>query len=302
MLTLRSILCPVDFSDHARNALRWAVAVAGKYRSRLIVFTAVDPLLAEAARTRFGLDLAQGDTEPALRDFVRAAMPPAASWLPHVDVDVRVGDPSELILEAADRERADLIVMGTHGLGGFHKLLLGSTTERVLRRTRTPLLAVSHGDSRAVVLDAAGPRFEATTVLVATDFSESAADAVRCAATLAGELAAPLLIAHVVAPVIVRSEWQPYVEGVVEEAVARAQKRLDTLRAGLSNTIRSEVVVQVGGPADAIAALAEERAAGLVVMGLVGQQDWLAPRPGSIAYRVLCLARVPVLVVPPLTS
>jgi nucleotide-binding universal stress UspA family protein len=58
-------------------------------------------------------------------------------------------------------------------------------------------------------------------------------------------------------------------------------------------------VVSLGRPADSIASIAEEREAGLIVMGLIGDQGALAPRPGSIAYRVLCLAHVPVLVVPP---
>jgi nucleotide-binding universal stress UspA family protein len=46
-----------------------------------------------------------------------------------------VGNPADVILETAAKERSDLIVMGTHGLGGIRKWLLGSTTERVLRRT-----------------------------------------------------------------------------------------------------------------------------------------------------------------------
>jgi nucleotide-binding universal stress UspA family protein len=289
MLTLRSVLCPVD----------WAVAVAARYRSRLVVFTAVDPLLAEAARTRFGLDLAKTDTEPALHEFVRAVIPSGSSWAPQVDIDVRVGDASGMIQAAADREHADLIVLGTHGLGGFRKLLLGSTTERVLRRARTPLLAVSHVDSQALSFDASGPRFAAATILAATDFSDAAADATRCAATLAEEFASPLLLAHVVTPVAVRSEWRSYVEGVEEDCTTRARAQLDALAAALPKTVQPEVVVKVGRPAEEIAGLADGRGAGLVVMGLIGQHRAFAPRPGSIAYRVLCLTRVPVLVVPP---
>ena len=60
MLTLRSILCPVDFSDQSQEALRWAVALAAQHRSRLTVLTAVDPLLAQAAKARLNLDLSVG--------------------------------------------------------------------------------------------------------------------------------------------------------------------------------------------------------------------------------------------------
>ena len=70
----RSILSPVDFSEHSRHALRWAGAFAARFQSRLTVISVVDPLLAEAARIRLGLDLAKAETEPALREFV------AATW------------------------------------------------------------------------------------------------------------------------------------------------------------------------------------------------------------------------------
>jgi nucleotide-binding universal stress UspA family protein len=68
--------------------------------------------------------------------------------------------------------------------------------------------------------------------------------------------------------------------------------------ASLAGTVRPEGVVRVGRPAETIASIAEECGAGLIVMGLAGHHGALAPAPGSIAYRVLGLARMPVLVVP----
>ena len=138
----RSILSPVDFSEHSRHALRWAAAFAARFQSRLTVISVVDPLLAEAARIRLGQDLAKAETVPALREFVAAtwseAVQPAGANGRHDD-GWGAGD---AILEAARADAADLIVMGTQGLGGFRKWLLGSTTERLLRRTHIPVLAV----------------------------------------------------------------------------------------------------------------------------------------------------------------
>lgn len=299
MLTLRSILCPVDFSDESQHALRWAVAIAARHQSRLTVLTAVDPLLAQTAKTRFSLDLAKAEMEPALRDLVTAVLPATAPWAPVSSIEARVGNASDVILEAAARAGADLIVMGTHGLGGFRKLLLGSTTERILRRTHTPLLAVPGVVAQSLILDAAGPRFNMKTILMATDFSEASADVGRWAAGLAQRIDVPLVLAHVVAPVAVPPRWRSYAEGVDEDRVAQTRVRLETLSTSLPDRVPSEVVVSLGRPADSIASIAEEREAGLIVMGLIGDQGALAPRPGSIAYRVLCLAHVPVLVVPP---
>ena len=298
MLTLKSILCPVDFSQESQNALRWAVALAARHQSQLTVLNAVDPLLAHAARTRYSLELPKEETEPALGEFVGAVVPRTASWAPIALLDVRVGDPASVILETADRAHADLIVMGTHGLGGFRKLLLGSTTERVLRRTRVPLLTVPPA-GRSIVLDASGPRFAIKSILVATDFSEASTDAVQSAARLAQGFGVPLLLIHVVAPVVVPTQWQAYVESVDEERVTQARERLDKCLRDIQTTIEGEVIVRVARPADSIASTAAEHSAGLIVMGLFGDRGPFAPRPGSIAYRVLCASKVPVLVVPP---
>ena len=297
MMTLRSILCPVDFSEPSQHALRSAVAIAAQYKSRLTVFTAVDPLLAHAAEARFSQDLAK-DTETALREFVSAATPGAAAWAPPVGIDVQVGEASELIVDAAARQQADLVVMGTHGLGGFRKLLLGSTTERVLRRTQTPLLAVPLTQPQLVVIDPSGPRFATKTIVAATDFSEAAAAAVRCGSALAEERTAPFILVHVVAPVTVAARWQSYLEGVNDERMSQARSGLESVAAGLHTRQPPDLVVVLGPAAEAIAETAQQRDAGLIVMGLSGEQGAFAPRPGTIAYRVLCLAHVPVLVVP----
>jgi nucleotide-binding universal stress UspA family protein len=298
MLTLRSILCPVDFSTQSQHALRWAAALAVQHQSRLTVLTIVDPLLAHAAQARFGLDLGTTETEPALREFVTTVLPTSASWVPAPAIEVRVGDAAEAILDAADRHAADLIVMGTHGLGGFRKMLLGSTTERVLRRTHTPLLAVPTAD-QPVRLEPEGPQFNVKTILAATDFSETSLRAARWAADLAQQLGVPLVIAHIVARVAVPGRWQSTVDVAGEERVSEMRRRLERLFADFGAGVRYDVVVPVGRPAESIASTASEHGAGLIVMGLVGKHRALEPRPGSIAYRTLCLAHVPVLVVTP---
>jgi nucleotide-binding universal stress UspA family protein len=298
MAAPRSILCPVDFSDQSRHALRWAAALARRTAGRLIVLSAVDPLLAEAARLRFGLDLAQAETLPALRELVAATWSDDAGRGTDVRFAVRVGDSADVILEAAAAERADLLVMGTHGLGGVRKWLLGSTTERVLRRTQTPVLAVPPAASEPIRLDDAAP-VDLGPVLVATDFSDASARAVRWAADLAKELASALLLLHVVVPIAVAPQWQAYLEGTDQARVTDAGAQLDRLKTQFDGSVQCESLVECGRPADAIASIADRRGAGVIVMGLASRQGFLGARPGSIAYRVLCLAKVPVLIVPP---
>lgn len=147
----RSILSAVDFSEHSRHALRWAEAFAARFQSRLTVISVVDPLLAEAAKIRLGRDLAETETEPALREFVGATWSGGAGPAAPTVFKTLTGKPAEAILQAATADGADLIVMGTQGLGGFRKWLLGSTTERLLRRTDVPVLAVPFASESDVV-------------------------------------------------------------------------------------------------------------------------------------------------------
>jgi nucleotide-binding universal stress UspA family protein len=209
---------------------------------------------------------------------------------------VRVGDPAAVILDAA-KAGADLVVMGTHGLGGFRKWLLGSTTERVLRRTRTPVLAVPPGSGEAASpVHGVGPLHG--SVLAASDLNDASVHAMRLAARFATEYDVPLLLAHVVEPVVVAPQWRPYVQETDEGRVAAAREQLEQFAQEICSR-PCETIVSLGRPDVAIASIAEERHAALIVMGLGGGPGFLVARPGSIAYRVLCVARAPVLVVPP---
>jgi universal stress protein A len=296
MLTVRSILCPVDFSEQSRQALLWAAAIAQYRGGEVTVLSVVEPLLAQAARIRLGIDLARTEVEPALHDFVEATLPERVRQTSHVRMEVTVGHPSEVILQTGRRREPGLIVMGTHGLGGFWKFLLGSTTEQVLRRTEWPVLAVP----RAVSAPAVGhPGVQLRRILVATDFRESAMAAMQWAADLASDISVPLVLAHVVEPVVVPPRWPALVADFESDRMASGQRMLARLSASFRDT-HNDCVVSVGRPADTIASLAVEHGAGLVVMGLANPADSEPRNPGSIAYRVLRIAHVAVVVVPAL--
>ena len=296
MMTFRSILCAVDFSEHSRHALRWADRLRSA-DGRLTVVTAVDPLLSGAARTRLNFDLVT-DVEQELQEFISSTLSNSSGPTTHRAI-AREGQPGVVIRKVSGQEQADLIVVGTHGLGGIRKWLLGSTTEQVIRATRIPVFAVPLVESPESSEKTSARSFDMTRILAATDFSVPGNYAVNCAAGLAGAWGASLMIAHVVAPVAVPPRWRSYVEGVDDENVERARARLEQLKAGLAIANGLEPIVTVGRPADGISEIARQRHAQLIVLGIVGEAGDITRRPGSIAYRVLCLAHVPVLVIPP---
>jgi len=292
-MTLASIVSPVDFSEPSRQALRWAGALALRFRSRLTVVSIVDPLLAEAARIRLGQDLA-AETEPALREFVASTWSdgPGASLQPVIRTTV--GESAPAILEAASAAGADLIVMGTQGLGGLRKWLIGSTTERLLRQTQVPVLAVPPAPDGA-----ASPEPGAVShVIAAIDFSGASAAAAKMAAGLAAAFSARLTLAHIVEPLTLPAQWRRLIAESDETRVGEARAMLATLAPQLCGDRACDEVVVLGRPADLIGSIAAERGAQLIVMGLASTQGAFGPRPGSNAYRVLSSALIPVLVVP----
>ena len=141
MIRFGRILCPVDFSEGSRSALRYAAWIAARSKGRLIVLSVSDPLLVAAAVNAYNTaDIARA-THAELRKFVGKSIADR-SLARRLRYAVAVGKPALEIIKTARRVRADLIVMGTRGLSGVSRLLIGSTAEQVLRKSAIPVLAV----------------------------------------------------------------------------------------------------------------------------------------------------------------
>jgi len=140
-MTFRSILCPVDFSSVSRKALRTAASLARSSNARMTVMFVDDPLLVAAAAAAGDTRASTQTTQAQLERFVARTLPPA-SRPRRLSIEAMVGRPADLILETARQSRADLIVMGTRGMGGVSRMLLGSTAEAVVTGAKIPVLAV----------------------------------------------------------------------------------------------------------------------------------------------------------------
>ncbi len=150
------ILVPTDGSDLALRALEEALSLAALTGATIHVVYVVDDASVAELATDAGFDEVSFDAdvgrlferfeaagERAIAD-VRAA---AGERGVELVTEVRRGIPDEAILAYADERGVDLIVMGTHGRRGVRRYLLGSTTERVLRRSPVPVLAVRDTDA-----------------------------------------------------------------------------------------------------------------------------------------------------------
>lgn len=193
MVTFTRLLCPVDFSDASRHALDQAVVVAKWFDARLTVLHVYNRILLPVpglATPAYGGGVSLDPAEvERLHEQTRAFVADSSADPTKVEVMLEAGQPVPHILAVAG-VRADLVVMGTHGTSGFEHLVLGSVTEKVLRKATCPVLTVPPRAPAASVLP-----FK--RILCAVDFSESSLAAAKTAFALAQEADAQLDLVHV---------------------------------------------------------------------------------------------------------
>ena len=134
----RKVLYPTDFSAAGKHALELATSLARDGGGSLVIIHVEEPPMAYG-----GGELYSGVQEPDREELRKAlaAVVPADPSVPCVH-KLLVGDPAEAIIQVAESDGVDLIVMGTHGRTGLGRLLMGSVAESVVRRARCPVLTV----------------------------------------------------------------------------------------------------------------------------------------------------------------
>jgi universal stress protein A len=134
----RKILFPTDFSDDGKHALELATSLARDGGGSLVIIHVEEPPMAYG-----GGELYLGIQEPDREELRKtlAAVVPTDPAVPCVH-KLLVGDPAEAILQVAESDQVDMIVMGTHGRRGLTRLLMGSVAEAVVRRATCPVLTV----------------------------------------------------------------------------------------------------------------------------------------------------------------
>jgi nucleotide-binding universal stress UspA family protein len=292
----RSVLCPIDFSNASRAALRYGSAAAEHLSADLIVMTVNDPLLVEVAALRLGASWMPEDSERELRRFFAETFEHRGAAPTDVHFETAAGQPAPEILRIARERAVDLIVMGTHGLTGVRKMFFGSTTERVLRETTVPVLLAPMNETGPMLLEDAKRTIR--HVLAPVDLSAASARQIQLASGVAAALDATLLVTHVIEPYRYRLPAHISLPSVEAERRGRAEQALQDLVATVPAQVKPEGLVAYGDAAEEIAKIAHDRQIGLILMGLHAS-PLAGPRMGSVTYRVLCLAPTLVLALPP---
>jgi universal stress protein A len=142
--SIKSILVPIDFSIHSKNALKYAIPLAEKFRASLHLVYVVEPTI-YPADLGFGQVVLPG-VEEELREKgaeeLQALMDKEIGGRVKSSCAVRTGNPHQEILREAEERGVEMIVVATHGHSGVEHMLFGSTADRIVRHATCPVLTV----------------------------------------------------------------------------------------------------------------------------------------------------------------
>ena len=143
MIKIKTILCPIDYSEGSLAALNYALHFALKEPARLCIMHVIDVRYLEGYTP---LEVADPDSETISRMKGELVKSVPEDLREKVDLEavVAVGIPVIEIIDAAKEKAADVVVMGTHGRTGIAHVIMGSVAENVVRRSPCPVLTVRH--------------------------------------------------------------------------------------------------------------------------------------------------------------
>lgn len=279
------IMVGVDGSQAGLEAVSWATREAEIRGAKLCIVHVMPAWAFKMPEDAPHADVGHWMREGA-RSVLKEALDRAGGEDRHVELESRLlpGDPRRCLIEAADD--AELLVVGSHGLGGFRGMLLGSVA-----------LGVSGHASCPVAVVRALPSQDRGELAVGVDGSPRSGAAIGFAFAEAALRGAELRVVHV---------WkQPVISGgpealVVAEELARGERRLTAeALAGWSGQFPDvKVIEQVehGHPVDVLKAASTK--ADLLVVGSRGRGDLTGLLLGSVSHSLLHHAACPMVVVP----
>lgn len=144
MLTIKTILCPTDFSEASYEGLKYAIELATLFSADLCLTNVVPAVPPLPTNPNFVFEIPEyerglhADAEGKLRELIERRVPKSLK----VRTIIGHEDAGSEIVRIAKDERADLIVMATTGMRGFRHVLFGSVAEKVVRMAACPVLTV----------------------------------------------------------------------------------------------------------------------------------------------------------------
>ena len=288
-IMLRNIVYLTDFSRSAEAALPFAKTMACAFDAKVYALHVLVP------------DFIAYMTPELPREALEQQEKIAASKMETVDAKFK-GLPHESLVERADslwqvldpklkQCGVDLVVLGTHGRTRLRKFVMGSTAEKVLRKSSVPVMTVGPGLAGSLPAKGGFRR-----ILLATDLREDCRNATAYAVSLARENEAELTLLHVIEHRSRRTKRKPEALSVVE-AMHCLQEEVSP---ETDLWCKAETAIELGSPGPKIVEAAKNRNADLIVLGVRDAEHLFAATHLEIrtAHEVVAHAACPVLCVP----
>jgi nucleotide-binding universal stress UspA family protein len=265
----RNILIPTDLGGASKSALQYAQFFHERFNSTLLVLHAehldLPPYFSSGQLADLQRELKKLKRSAA--EYVRKESEAVLGFVPEVKVIESL--PADAILEQAKEGKFGLIIMGMHGHSAVERFWMGSVTERILRQSTIPVLAV-HSDPSKTPMQ---------RILCPVNSSETGKQALKYAAAISKEMNSSLIVLHVV-----EQGDEPLTCPLVDETIKR--------------TCRVEEVKFHGNSVKTIAEAANDLKPDLVVMGAERKKSRLGEIFSSTTISVMQLAIGPLLVIP----
>lgn len=282
------ILFPTDGSDGAARAFEHVLDIATAHHATVHILNVADTTQPSVVQMRGDVvDVLEREGERIVRDAADRARQRGVATV----TEVLQGGPHSTIVDYADSRDIDLVVMPTHGRRGLERFLLGSTTERVIRRAEVPVLTIQPSDDSTIT-------YPYRDVLVPTDGSDCATEALAMGVDVANAENATLHLLSVVVVTMlgvdIRSDIQVT---MLEESAAEI---IDDATALAENDGVESVSGTVEyGPSvhEAILPYVEEHDIDLIVVGTHGRTGFDRYVLGSVTEYLVRTSPVPVLTV-----
>lgn len=287
MFALPKIILPVDFSERSIGAAMEAKALACRFHSELHVVHVVDLRI-------YGM-YGMGNDEAAALKWAPSCQEEAQhemdGFLPGELRNVNVkrvllyGDPAREIVKYTDSEKADLIVLPTHGYGPFRRFLLGSVTAKVLHDAQCPVWTGVHMEEISNTYSVSFRR-----IMCALDPWNADVSALAWAWKFAGQIAGEVKIVHALAPIYGADSFG-FGEDIKTRMATEAESRIRDVQQSIGST--AEVQIVVGEAPKEVCAAAKDWNADLVVISRGAASEFLG-RLRSRSYSIIRESSCPV--------
>jgi nucleotide-binding universal stress UspA family protein len=272
MIQLARILVAIDFSPVSMRALDYAESLARRYDSHVYLAHVISMEAYPLAAPEVSVGLANTQRQKAENKIQEMLFAGRLRDLPY-EVLIKEGALWPTLDRIILKNEIDLVVVGTHGMGAVHKLVIGSGAEQIFRQSTRPVLTVKH-------------------ILFATDFGLGAEREAAYAFSLGQEHEATVTLLHVLRHLEDHSE-----SGIALKRAAIRHRLQDLVPSGGDDWCQTQLRTAIGDPAEEILRTAEDTQADLIVMGAKARAGFAGHVPGTKAYKIVSQAHCPVLTI-----